>query len=200
MFKIDGGDKMIFASNNRGKLKEIKSIFDNYDIKGLKECGIDVDVLEDKETFYENASKKAHEIFTIAKEAVIADDSGLCVEALNDWPGVYTHRFLGDDKSDHDRNLAIIDKLKDVDNRTAYVVCNLVYYDGVREISSVGKIKGEITFEELGNNGFGFDPIFRLDNGKTLAELTIEEKNTVSARKIAAEKLKQEIDIIMEGE
>ena len=183
---------MIFASNNRGKLKEIKSIFNNYDIKGLKECGIDVDVLEDKETFYENASKKAHEIFTIAKEAVIADDSGLCVEALNDWPGVYTHRFLGDDKSDHDRNLAIIDKLKDVDNRTAYVVCNLVYYDGKKELVGVGKLEGT-TNEERGDNGFGFDSIFLLNNGKTLAELSEKEKNLVSARKLAAEDLIKKI-------
>lgn len=184
---------MIFASNNKGKLREIKDIFVDYEIKGLKESNIDIDVLEDGTTFYENASKKAHEIYEITKCPVIADDSGLCLEALNDWPGVYTHRFLGDDKSDHDRNLAIIDKLKDVDNRTAYVVCNLVYYDGEKELVGVGKLEGTITNEEIGDNGFGFDSIFLLNNGKTLAELSEKEKNLVSARKLAAEDLIKKI-------
>ena len=157
---------MIFASNNKGKLREIKDIFVDYEIKGLKESNIDIDVLEDGTTFYENASKKAHEIYEITKCPVIADDSGLCLDAFDGWPGVLTHRFLGDDKSDHDRNLAIIDKLKDVDNRTAYVVCNLVYYDGEKELVGVGKLEGTITNEERGDNGFGFDSIFLLNNGK----------------------------------
>lgn len=187
MFKIGG--VMIFASNNKGKLKEIKDIFVNYEIKSLRESKIEIDVLEDKETFYENASKKAHEIYEIAKCPVIADDSGLCLLAFDDWPGVYTHRFLGDNKTDHERNEAIIKKVENVSDRRACVVCNLVYYDGHKELVGVGKIEGTISREEKGDNGFGFDPIFVLENGKTLAELTPQEKNLVSARKLAAEDL-----------
>lgn len=184
---------MIFASNNKGKLREIKDIFVDYEIKGLKESNIDIDVLEDGTTFYENASKKAHEIYEITKCPVIADDSGLCLAAFDGWPGVLTHRFLGENKTDHDRNEAIINKLNNTNNRKAYVVCNLVYYDGEKELVGVGKLEGTITNEERGDNGFGFDSIFLLNNGKTLAELSEKEKNLVSARKLAAEDLIKKI-------
>ena len=184
---------MILASNNKGKLREIKEILDEIEIKTLKEANIEIEVEEDQDTFYGNALKKAKEIYELTNEATISDDSGLCVDELNDWPGVLTHRFLGEDKSDRERNLAIIEKVNSLtkDKRNAKVVCNIVYYDNGEIIVGEGIIKGYIAEEPRGNNGFGFDEIFVLENGKTLAELSPEEKNNVSARFLALTDLKE---------
>ena len=183
---------MILATNNEGKLQEIRKILHDYQIFSLKDKNIDIDVREDADTFYGNALLKAKAIYDIASEPVIADDSGLCIEALNNFQGVYTHRWL--DGTDHDRNMGLIDKLKGINNRTCFFICNMVYFDRTNIISVEGKLKGTIAFEEKGSNGFAFDSIFMLDNGKTLAELTEEEKNEISARSIACKKLKKELD------
>ena len=186
---------MIFATNNKGKLKEIKEILSEYDIYSLKDKNIDIDVIEDSDTFYGNALKKAKEIYNISKEPTIADDSGLCIDALDGFPGVNTRRFLGD-VSDIERNNYLVNKLNDYDNRSASVVCVLVYYDGTNTVVGEGIIKGNISKECRGNNGFGFDPIFELSNGKTLAQLTPEEKNMVSARALAASDLKNKLKVL----
>lgn len=184
---------MILATNNKGKLKEIREILNEYQIKSLAEAGINVDVVEDQDTFYGNALKKAKEIYELTNEPVIADDSGLCIDAYEGWPGVMTHRFMGESATDDDRNNAIIDKMSNETNRSASVVCNLVYYDGIDEIVGKGILTGSIALKRRGTNGFGFDDIFELDNGKTLAELSSDEKNEVSARRLAAEDLKQKL-------
>lgn len=184
---------MIFASNNKGKLKEIKSIFIDDEVISLKEANIDIDVVEDADTFYGNALKKAQEIYEIAQVPVIADDSGLCIDELNDWPGVMTHRFAGENKTDEEINSAILEKCKTLNSRTARVICNLVYYDGKEIIVGEGILNGNITISPRGINGFGFDPIFELDSKKTLAELTSEEKNNCSARYLAALNLKEKL-------
>ena len=185
---------MIIATNNKGKIKEIKEIFKDYDLYSLKDKGIDVEVQEDQDTFYGNALKKAKEIYELTKEPVVADDSGLCVLELEGWPGVLTHRFLGEEATDEDRNKAIIDKVNNLSNRNAKVVCNMVYYDGTKTFVGVGEINGYITKEMRGENGFGFDSIFELENGKTLAELSSTEKNKVSARYLALVDLKKQLD------
>lgn len=182
---------MIFASNNKGKLKEIKSIFGEDEIISLKEANIDIEVEEDADTFYGNALKKAQEIYNISKIPVIADDSGLCLEAYNGWPGVLTHRFAGEEASDEERNNILVERVKDTP-KAAKVVCNLVYYDGTNIIVGEGILKGNITTPR-GTNGFGFDPIFELESGKTLSELTSEEKNKCSARYLAALDLKEKL-------
>lgn len=184
---------MIFASNNKGKLREIKEIFAEYEVKSLKEAGIDIEVDENQDSFYGNALKKAKEIYEIAKEPVIADDSGICINVFNGWPGVLTHRFLGEDSTPRERNLAMLDKLKDSDDRSAAVVCDLVYYDGKDIIVGEGIINGTIAQECRGENGFGFDEIFELSNSSTMAELSIEEKNKISARSLAAIDLKEKL-------
>ena len=184
---------MILATNNKGKLKEIKEIFSDYEIYSLKEKNIDIDVEEDADTFYGNAYKKAKEIYELTKEAVIADDSGLCISKLNDFPGVMTHRFLGDNKTDEERNIALIEKADALSDRSAKVVCILVYYDGNNTLVGEGILEGKISKEPRGENGFGFDPIFELPNGKTLAELTEAEKNKLSARYLAAVNLKEKL-------
>lgn len=185
---------MIVASNNEGKLREIKEIFNDRNLKTLKEANVFIDVEEDQDSFYGNALKKAKEIYEITKEETISDDSGLCVNRLNDWPGVLTHRFLGEDKTDRERNLAIIERCKDLDDRSAKVVCNIVYYNNGEIVVGEGIINGYIAKEVRGENGFGFDEIFELENGKTLAELTSEEKNSISARYLALKDLKNKLE------
>lgn len=184
---------MIFATNNKGKLIEIKEILKEFEIYSLKDKNIDIDVIEDEDTFYGNALKKAKEIYNISKEPVIADDSGLCITALNDFPGVLTHRFLGESATDEERNYELIRRVNDVSDRSAKVVCNLVYYDGKHTLLSEGILHGKITTEPRGENGFGFDSIFELENGKTLAEIPSEQKNMVSARCLAASNLVKKI-------
>lgn len=185
---------MIFASNNKGKLREVKAIFEDYEVKSLAEAGINIEVEEDQDSFYGNALKKAKEIYEIAKEPVVADDSGLCIDVYEGWPGVLTHRFMGEEATDDDRNNAILNKMKEESNREAKVACNLVYYDGKDIVVGEGVLNGNISNERRGSNGFGFDDIFELENGKTLAELSSEEKNEVSARYLAAIDLKEKLN------
>ena len=184
---------MILASNNEGKLREIKEIFKDWDLKTLREMNLDIEVEEDQDTFKGNALKKAKIIYEITKQPTISDDSGLCIDELNDWPGVLTHRFLGEGKTDHERNLAIIEKCQNLKNKSARVICNIVYYDNDEIIIGEGIIQGYISDIPKGDNGFGFDEIFVLENGKTLAELAPEEKNNVSARFLALQDLKSKL-------
>lgn len=183
---------MIAATTNQNKLKELKEIL-GIELYSLKDKNIGIEVEEDGSTFYENAYKKAKAIYDLTKEATIADDSGLCIAALNDFPGVLTSRFLGKNKTDKEKNLALIEKTNTKEDRSAKVICNLVYYDGKNTIVGEGILNGKITTSPRGDNGFGFDPIFELETGKTLAELTKEEKNKVSARYLAAEDLKNKL-------
>ena len=183
---------MIAATNNLGKLKEIREILEEYRIYSLKEMGIDVDVEEDGKTFLENAKKKAIEIYKIAQlnEGVIADDSGLCIKALNGFPGVETRRFLGENATDRMRNEYLINQVNKYNDRSAQFICNLVYYDGANITVGEGILDGFISKKCRGENGFGFDEIFELPNGLTLAELSSEEKNSISARSLALKDLK----------
>lgn len=184
---------MIFATNNKGKLEELKKILDDYELYSLKDKSINIDVVEDEDTFLGNALKKAKEIYNFAHEEVIADDSGLCIDCLNGFPGVNTHRFLGDNATDIERNEYLINEVNKYDDRSAQVVCVLVYYNEEKSIIGKGVINGYISKERRGNNGFGFDEIFCLPNGKTLAELSQDEKNEVSARSLAAKDLKNQM-------
>lgn len=184
---------MILATNNKGKLVEIRKILDEYQIYSLKEKNIDVDIIEDADTFLGNAKKKAGEIYNLTHEAVIADDSGLCINCLDGFPGVMTHRFLGEYATDKMRNEYLINEVNKYTDRSARVVCDIVYYDGKEFITSEGILKGYIAKKARGNNGFGFDEIFELPNGLTLAELSSDEKNKISARSIALNKLKKQL-------
>ncbi len=183
--------KIVVATKNQGKLKEIKEILKDVELLSLKDLNLDVDVDEDKDTFEGNSKKKAEEISKITNMPTIADDSGLCIEAFNDWPGVYTARFLGENAKQEDRNKAILSKMKDLkgEQRKAKFVCVVTYYENGKFISARGEVKGKIALEPRGNNGFGYDPIFELEDGKTFAELSDNEKNSISHRKRAIEKL-----------
>ena len=184
---------MILATNNKGKLEEFKKIFKDYEVYSLKEKNIDVDVVEDEDTFLGNAKKKAMEIYNISNEETIADDSGLCINCLNGFPGVLTHRFLGEDATDRERNEYLIKEVNKYQDRSAQFICNLVYYDGKKVIVGEGVLNGFISNECRGSNGFGFDEIFELENGLTLAELSSDEKNKISARSLAIKDLKEKL-------
>ena len=186
--------EIIIASGNKGKIKEAQEILKEFKVISIKKLGIDVDVEEDKETFEENAIKKAE---TIAKELngkmCIADDSGIEIEYLDGFPGVRTKRWH--QGSDRERNLAILEKMQGVlkENRKIDFVTAIALSDGNKTICQKGVLSGYVSESIRGENGFGFDEIFELENGKTLAELSNEEKNKISARRIAIEKIRKEI-------
>lgn len=189
--------KIVVATNNTGKLKEIKEILKDYYLLSLNDIDCNIDVSEDQETFEGNSKKKAKEISEFLNMPCIADDSGLCIEKYNGWPGVYTARFLGEKATNEEKNRYIIEKMKNLHGieRNATVKCCITYYEDGKYITGNGEIKGRIAEEIRGKNGFGFDGIFELHNGKTLAELTLEEKNTISARKLALQDLISKITV-----
>ena len=177
---------MLFASTNLGKIEEVKNIL-NLDIKSLNDLDYKINIKETGNTFLENAIIKAKEVYKKTNIPTIADDSGLEIDVLNGFPGVKTHRFI--DGSDHDRNIEILRLMKNKKNRTCYFTCSIAYFDGINLITSEYKLKGEIAIKENINMGFGFDSIF-LYKGKYLSDMNIEEKNKISPRRLALEKLK----------
>ena len=186
---------MIFATNNENKLKELKAIFQDDDIKCLKDLNINIDIEENGQTFYENALIKAKEIYNITKIPTIADDSGLIFEEMKDWPGIYTNRIIDEAKKlGLTRNEYLIKKGQEMKNKRIKAVCTLVYYDGESIISATGEMQGTITDKEYPGNGFGFDSIFRLNDGRIVSTLTSNEKNTLSHRYQASVKLKEKLD------
>ena len=194
-------EEIVIASGNAGKIKEAQEILKEFKITSIKDAGIDIDVEEDKDTFEGNAIKKAEVIANkLNGKKCIADDSGIEIEYLNGFPGVVTKRWF--EGTDRERNLKLIEKLKGVpkENRKIKFTTAIALSDGKNTICELGIIDGFVAEEVRGENGFGFDEIFELDNGKTLAELTQEEKNQISARKIALEKIKQKLDNLNNGE
>lgn len=191
--------KIIFATGNENKMKEIRMILADcgYEILSMKQAGIDVDVVEDGSTFEENAIIKATAISKLAGEdcVVLADDSGLEVDYLNKEPGIYSARYEGVDTPYSIKNQIIIDRLAGVEGeaRSARFVCAIAaaFPDG-RVETRRGTIEGRIAFEPAGENGFGYDPIFYVPEfGKTTAELDPEEKNKVSHRGNALRMIKE---------
>lgn len=184
--------QIIMASGNKGKIKEAQEILKDYKIISMKEININIDVEEDQDTFEKNARKKAE---TISKELngklCLADDSGIEIEYLDGFPGVYTKRWHKG--TDRERNEALIEKLKGVphEKRKVKYVTAMALSDGKETVTAVANIQGYISESPRGDNGFGFDEIFELESGRTLAELSSDEKNEISARKKALEILKE---------
>ncbi|MBQ8281759.1 MAG: XTP/dITP diphosphatase [Lachnospiraceae bacterium] len=191
--------KILFATTNQGKLKEIRSILADLDceIVSLKDAGITTQVEENGTTFEENAKIKAT---AFAKESgliTLADDSGLEVDYMDKAPGVYSARFLGEDTSYDVKNMHIIDKLSTAkeEERTARFVCAIccAMPDGT-VYETKGVIEGMIAYEPAGENGFGYDPIFYVPEfGKTTAQLSPEQKNKISHRGLALEAMKNKL-------
>ncbi len=192
-------EKLIFATGNQDKMKEIRMILGDldYEILSMKEAGISADIVEDGKTFEENAEIKARAISKLTGCLVLADDSGLEVDYMDKQPGIMSARWMGEDTSYAVKNAKIMENLKGVpdEQRTARFVCAIAaaFPDG-RVITRRGTIEGMIGYEERGENGFGYDPIFFLpEYGKTTAELSPEEKNKISHRGKALELIKKEL-------
>ena len=181
-------NKLIFATSNQDKMREVREILKDLDVEilSLKESGIDVDIVEDGQTFEENALIKARVIRDLTGCLVLADDSGLEVDALNKEPGIYSARYAGVDTSYDIKNNLLLERLQGVpdEKRTARFVCAVAaaFPDGSTEVVR-GTIEGIIGHEIAGENGFGYDPIFYLpEYGCTTAELSPEKKNELSHR------------------
>lgn len=192
-------DKIIFATGNKDKVKEIQMILADLGVEviTMKDAGISIDIEENGATYEENAMIKARAVAAYTKAIVMADDSGLEIDYLNKEPGVYSARYLGEDTSYRIKNANLISRLEGVpdEKRTARFVCAIgaVFPDGT-EVTTRGTIEGRIGYEEKGANGFGYDPIFYVPEfGKTTAELSEEEKNRVSHRGNALRLMKEEL-------
>lgn len=191
--------KIIFATGNEGKMKEIRMILGDIEaeILSMKEAGIDVDIIENGTTFEENARIKAKEISKNSDGIILADDSGLEIDYLNKEPGIYSARYGGEDTSYKIKNQMLIDRLEGVsdEQRTARFVCAIAAAlpDGTI-ITTRDTIEGRIGYEERGENGFGYDPIFYVpEYGCTSAELSPDQKNEISHRGKALKKMKEEL-------
>ena len=190
-------NKIVFATGNAGKIREIQKILGDLscEIISMKEAGIQIDIEEDGSTYEENALIKAREVAKYTDAIVMADDSGLEIDYLNKEPGIYSARYMGEDTSYRIKNANLIARLDGVpdEQRTARFVCAIaaVLPNG-EELCERGVIEGIIGYEERGEGGFGYDPIFFVPEfGKSTAELTEEEKNKVSHRGKALEKMKE---------
>lgn len=189
--------KLVIASNNKGKIREYKQLLEKfgYEVCSQKEAGIDLDVEETGTTFAENSALKARAAYELAGCAVLADDSGLCIDALGGEPGVYSARYCGA-TTDEERIGIILDKLKDVpdEKRNAHFVCTIHFIDGDgSEIAVEGRVEGTIAREPRGENGFGYDPVF-IYEGKSFAETYPQVKNAVSHRANALKALVRELE------
>ena len=191
--------KFIVASKNKGKLSEIKEILNDFpfEVIGMEDVGISNDIDESGSTFEENALIKAKEIAKISGEISMADDSGLEVEYLNGAPGIYSSRFAGEKASDEDRVAKLLIMLDGVplEKRKAKFVCAIavVFPDG-KEIVVTGELKGKIGEKPVGENGFGYDPVFYVEEfDKTTAQMKPEEKHKISHRGIALRKMAEEL-------
>lgn len=189
--------RIVFATGNKDKMKEIRKILGDLDaeILSMKEAGVFEDVVEDGTTFSENAAIKASAIYKLLEEkdpeaaketVVLADDSGLEVDYLGGEPGIYSARYLGKDTPYTEKNRIIIERLKGAegDERSARFVCAIAAaLPGGKMLGTLGKMEGRIGYEIAGENGFGYDPIFFLpEYGKTSAEISADEKNAISHR------------------
>ena len=191
--------KIIFATGNAGKMKEIREILKDLDAEELsmKEAGVEADIVEDGKTFEENAVIKAKTVCELTGEIALADDSGLEIDYLNKEPGIYSARYMGEDTSYRIKNANLIERLEGVpdEKRTARFVCAIAaaFPDGT--VKTVrGTMEGRIGYEEAGENGFGYDPIFYLpEYGCSSAELSMEEKNKISHRGKALRAIKEEL-------
>ncbi len=190
--------EIVFASNNQGKVEEIKNIFKEYKVYSLKDLNIDIDVEENGETFEENAIIKVKEIAKYTDKIILADDSGLVVDYLKDELGVKTARFMGKDTS-YDVKIKELTKMlqgiKKEERSSRFVSVLACYIDKNTIITTRGTLEGYILEEPIGNMGFAFDPIFySTEKNKSVAKMTMKEKNEISHRGIAGEKMLNKLE------
>ncbi|HEC2146375.1 TPA: XTP/dITP diphosphatase [Staphylococcus delphini] len=187
---------IVIASSNQGKINDFKVIFSEDNVIGINEMIEDFDVEETGTTFEENARLKSEAAAKLLNATVIADDSGLEVAALNGEPGVYSARYAGGQKSDEANIEKVLKGLENEENRAARFVCVISMTTATGETTTFkGTVDGEITLSQIGENGFGYDPIFLIpERQKTMAQLTAEEKSEISHRRKAIDQLKAYIE------
>ena len=190
---------IVFATENAGKMKEIREILgDGYTVRSMKEAGIDLHIEEDGLTFEENALIKARAVAPYTNAVVLADDSGFVIDALGGEPGIYSARYLGEDVPFSEKCASFLSRMEGREDRTAHFVCVIaaVLPDG-RTFTAEGLMDGEVAFESRGDGGFGYDPIFYIPAyGRTAAELTMDEKNAISHRGVALRKMKEILETL----
>ncbi|HAR6405231.1 TPA: XTP/dITP diphosphatase [Staphylococcus pseudintermedius] len=187
---------IVIASSNQGKINDFKVIFFEDNVIGINEMIEDFDVEETGTTFEENARLKSEAAAKLLNATVIADDSGLEVAALNGEPGVYSARYAGVQKSDEANIEKVLKGLENEENRAARFVCVISMTTATGETTTFkGTVEGEITLSQIGENGFGYDPIFLIpERQKTMAQLTAEKKSEISHRRKAIDQLKAYIE------
>lgn len=186
--------RLIIASNNTGKLREFKELLSPYgfDVISMREAGFNGEIVEDGDTFEENAHIKARAVFDATGIPTIADDSGLEIDFLNGAPGVYSARYAGEGATDEDRLNKVLDEMHGVEKelRDARFVCSIYFiYAEDDEYSVRGEVNGYIGDKPQGKNGFGYDPIFMVNDDESMADISEEEKNKISHRAAAFQKL-----------
>jgi XTP/dITP diphosphohydrolase len=195
--------KMVLASKNPHKLTELAAILSQLGVEVVLESdvGVDVDVEETGETFEENASLKAHAVMKATGLPTIADDSGLCVTALGGGPGIYSARYGGEGLKDADRYNLVLDGLRgELDRSAKFVSCICCVFPNGDTVTARGECPGVITYSPLGEDGFGYDPIFMVPEKKmTFAQMTAEEKNAISHRGRALKRFKEELENYING-
>ena len=189
--------KFVIATHNNHKVTEFKRILEplGIEVVSQKEAGIDIDVVEDGTTFAENSKIKAVAVCNAGKCVAIADDSGICIDAFDGGPGVYSARFLGEDTPYTEKNAIILDRLKDVqdkDRGARYVCAISCIFPNGDAIYTEGICEGKIGYEPKGSNGFGYDPIFYIGD-TSLAQISDEDKDKISHRGIALRKFVEEL-------
>lgn len=186
--------RLIIASNNEGKLREFGKLLEpfGFEVISMRQAGFTEEIIEDGDTFEENAHIKARAVFEATGLPTIADDSGLEIDFLNGAPGIYSARYAGEDASDEERCLKVLEEMHGVARplRDARFVCSIYFICAEDDEYSVnGTVEGYIGDEMVGKNGFGYDPIFMLDDDESMATVGEEEKNRISHRARAFEKL-----------
>ncbi len=188
--------RLLIATNNQGKVKEIKAILGGFydEIVSLKDAGISLEVVEDGDSFEANAIKKAREAADLAGCDALADDSGLCVDALGGAPGIYSARYAGDDATDEQNNEKLLHALHDIENRSARFVSVVALVSGGNVTTARGEVCGVIAHAPSGGGGFGYDPLFFVPElGQTFAEISAERKNGLSHRARALSALREKL-------
>ena len=186
--------RIVLASGNAHKIKEISDMLPEFEVVGYKDLGFDFEIEENGTTFYENALIKAKAVSDALNLPALADDSGICVEALNDQPGIYSARYAGDGIDEHNNQL-LLKNMQGIENRKAKFVCCMVLYSPNGQIiTATGETHGKILDRCYGENGFGYDPLFFSDDlNKCLGIASAKEKNTISHRFRAISALKEKL-------
>lgn len=186
--------QLVFASNNANKLREVRAIFSNFEILSLKDIGLVMEIEETGATFEENSFIKAKAVYDKCNIPTLADDSGLMVDALDGAPGVFSARYSGENATDKTNNELLLENLRGKENREAKFVSVITFYDGNNVFHTVGETAGRILEEAKGNNGFGYDSLFfSYELGKSFGEVDENEKNKVSHRAKALNRMEERL-------